>query len=299
MKYQVIEQLHRHKTLLTDTVSLASGVQLAAWSNSDDLVRLCVDHHTLSLYVKGGVDCLQKTSQGWRDGGGPGRFCLLPRDDESIWHIRSRLDFVHLYYTDAYLRNVAVQVWDREPARLYLTAIAFADDETIRRLYEMFIVNCDWTDQANYLQMNSCAVLLLNHLVLHYSNVDWAAPRIKGGLSPATQRRVLDWIEANLDQPLVLATMAAQARLSEYHFAHMFRQSVGSAPHQYVMQRRLEKAKALACGTSLPLSEIAMRCGFSSAAHMSHRFKRRYGLAPSVARRAKSASGAAGATLAL
>jgi AraC family transcriptional regulator len=236
--------------------------------------------------VQGGSDCYQKTPYGWRNGGGPGRFCLLPRDDESVWHIRGRLDFIHLYYSDEHLRRVAAHVWDREPASLELPPLAFSEDEKIHSFYQMFIVNCNWADKANHLQMSSCAVLLLNHLVRYYSNVKWKAPRVKGGLAPATLRHVRDWIEANLEQTLTLTELAAQARLSEYHFARMFQQSTRMAPHQFVMQRRLAKAKQLVQTTTYPLMEIAWRCGFSSVAHMSHRFKRQFGLPPSTMRSA-------------
>ena len=86
--------------------------------------------------------------------------------------------------------------------------------------------------------------------------------------------------------PLTLADLAAQANLSEYHFARMFRQSAGLAPHQYVMQRRMDKAQQQVRYTTLPLTEIALNCGFSSASHFSNRFKAATGSTPSQLRTA-------------
>jgi AraC family transcriptional regulator len=63
----------------------------------------------------------------------------------------------------------------------------------------------------------------------------------------------------------------------------MFKQSMNMAPHQYVMQRRLTKAKGLIQSSQLSLQDIALVCGFSSAS-LSHRFKQFYGMSPSQLR---------------
>ena len=67
----------------------------------------------------------------------------------------------------------------------------------------------------------------------------------------------------------------------------MFRQSMKMAPHQYVMQRRMVKAQALITRSLLPLTDIAMACGFSSASHFSNRVKSATGLTPSQLRAAQ------------
>ena len=111
---------------------------------------------------------------------------------------------------------------------------------------------------------------------------------MRGGLAPAVLRRVLDFIETHLDQPLTLAVLAQEAALSEFHFARMFRHTTGAAPHQFVMQRRMARAHALLARPDLTLTEIAFQCGFHSSAHFSHRFRQVYGMTPSACRRAQS-----------
>ncbi len=61
-----------------------------------------------------------------------------------------------------------------------------------------------------------------------------------------------------------------------------------SAPHQYVMQRRMEKAKAMVQHTTTPLTDIALACGFNSASHFSNRFRSMTGITPSQLRAAKA-----------
>jgi len=282
--YGAFENLRKHKAVLHNAVALNSGIQLAAWSNKRDTITQYCDHHTLSLYIADGYESYHKTSAGWKNGGGPDRFCLMPKESESTWDIRDDLSFIHLYCTDAHLRHVGEQIWDKSPYSFTLDENLFGDDASITTLYRHFILGCDWQQSTNQLTLSTASTLLLTHLVQHYSNVQWTLPTVTGGLSPFVLRNVLGFIEENLAQPLTLADLAGQASLSEFHFARMFRQSMQMAPHQYVMQRRMEKAKVLVRSTRQPLTEIALACGFSSASHFSNRFRAATGLTPSQLR---------------
>jgi AraC family transcriptional regulator len=289
MTYGTFETLQQQNAVLRGTVELNSGIQLAAWYNHLDRITVRSDHHTLSLYVADGYESYQKTPHGWKNGGGPDRFCLMPKGDESTWDIRGDLSFVHLYCTDEHLRTVGEQIWDRSPASFTLQEKTFASDDKITAVYRQFLLENDWRQQANQLLLSSASTLLLTHLIQHYSTAQWRLPTVTGGLAPHLLRNLLAWIEEHLDQPLTLSDLAAQVSLSEYHFARMFRQSMNLAPHQYVMQRRMSKAQNLICHGSQSLTEIAMRCGFSSASHFSNRVKSATGLTPSQLRAAQRA----------
>ena len=285
--YQTFETLQRHKAQLRDRVELRNGLQLAAWFNSGDRVTTLSDHHTLSLYVEGGYDTWHKTAQGWRNGGGPDRFCLMPAGIESSWDLRADLAFVHLYCSEPQLRQLAEQVWDRSPAKLNLHEKIFSADPRITQLYRHFLLSCDWQQPASQLTLSSATTLLLTHLLQEYSEVQWQLPQVRGGLAPAVLRRVLEFIDAHLDQPLTLADLASEAALSEYHFARMFRHSAGEAPHQFVMRRRMLRARMLLTQPALTLTDIALQCGFHSSSHFSHRFRQVHGVTPSAYRKAK------------
>jgi len=285
--YEAFENLSKHNTVLHNSVALHSGIQLAVWSNKRDNITQYCNHHTLSLYVADGYESYHKTAYGWKNGGGPDRFCLMPKESESVWDIRDDLTFVHLYCTDEHLRDVGERIWDRSPAAFTLDEKTFSQDARITALYRQFLLDCDWQQNANQLTLSTASTLLLTHLVQHYSNVQWQLPVVNGGLAPVALRNVLDYIEAHLAHPLLLSDLAAQVALSEYHFARMFRQSMGVAPHQFVMQRRMVRANDLLLNSTLPLTDIALACGFSSASHFSNRFKAAKGLTPSQLRTAR------------
>ena len=71
------------------------------------------------------------------------------------------------------------------------------------------------------------------------------------------------------------------ARLSAYHFARQFKRATGLPPHQYVILRRVERAKQLLHGGSeLSLAEVAAHVGFSDQSQFSYHFKRLVGVTP-------------------
>lgn len=103
-------------------------------------------------------------------------------------------------------------------------------------------------------------------------------------LSGRVRDELASFIEDSLGENITLPMLANIAGLSIYHFSRAFRQHFGLPPYQYVLSRRLERARQLILGTSLTLTAIAFQCGFSSPGQFSTQFRRRYGHTPSAAR---------------
>ena len=98
-------------------------------------------------------------------------------------------------------------------------------------------------------------------------------------------RRVIEFIEDNLEGDLSLQAMAAEVDISPLYLARAFKAAVGQSPHQYVLGRRIERAKELLRNTDLPVVDVALSSGFSSQSHLSHWFIRQVGVSPAVYRR--------------
>ena len=99
--------------------------------------------------------------------------------------------------------------------------------------------------------------------------------------------RVKDFVESSLDQDLTLEALAREAGYSRAHFLRMFRESTGTTPHQYVMERRIAHAEELLLTNELGVAEIAVACGFSSQAHLTLAFKKQTGVTPAEYRRTR------------
>jgi transcriptional regulator GlxA family with amidase domain len=87
---------------------------------------------------------------------------------------------------------------------------------------------------------------------------------------------------ANLAEPISLADIANAAGLSRMHFAAQFRVATGVRPHEYLLQRRIERAQQLLLNSRLPLVEIAFDVGFKTQAHFTTVFAQLVGETPKV-----------------
>lgn len=95
-----------------------------------------------------------------------------------------------------------------------------------------------------------------------------------------TVRRVRDYIESQIAADLDVAMLAAVARMSPAHFARAFVATVGMTPFEYVMTRRLARARELLLRTDRSVLAIALAVGFKTPSHFSARFRREFGVAP-------------------
>jgi len=100
-------------------------------------------------------------------------------------------------------------------------------------------------------------------------------------IPPHKLRLAKAFIQENLANDLAVDAIARAVGMSACHFAHAFRAATGEPPHRYVMQRRMERAKALLRGSDLTLTDIAQRVGYSSASHFSVGFRKLTRVAPS------------------
>jgi transcriptional regulator of acetoin/glycerol metabolism len=121
---------------------------------------------------------------------------------------------------------------------------------------------------------------LLTELERHF-----AVQPPRGGLSAGSLRRVCEFVESHLEEDINLETLAAEARLSVYHFARAFKLSTGISPHRYVLEQRVKRARQLLEQTDLPLSAIASAVGFFDQGHFSRQFRSLVGTTPSSFRR--------------
>jgi AraC-like DNA-binding protein len=112
-------------------------------------------------------------------------------------------------------------------------------------------------------------------------------PPSRGGLAPGALRRVREYIDGHFTENIRLEALAEVADLSRCYFARAFKQSVGTSPHAYMMQQRLERAKRLLAETDLSLGQVALDSGFSDQSHFSSCFRRHFGVSPRSFRRSR------------
>lgn len=124
----------------------------------------------------------------------------------------------------------------------------------------------------------SLANVLVVQLIRQMSNRRDSNAVIRGAsgrLSRHVLRAVEEYIHFHLDQNIALADLAHVARLSEFHFARLFKQTTSLSPHQFVIPQRVERAKRLIAAGRYSLVQIAIKVGFSDQSQLNRHFKTR------------------------
>ena len=142
-------------------------------------------------------------------------------------------------------------------------------------------------EETPELFIDHIALALSIHVARKYGDVSGLPQMWGGGLAPWQERRAKELLDANIGGGVTLADLARSCELSNRHFTRAFRHSTGMAPHQWLQQRRIEKAKQLLETSAAPLSAIALDCGFADQSHFTRTFSRVAGLTPGTWRRTK------------
>ena len=219
----------------------------------------------------------------------PGSILVVPAGAPAQWRWSSHSDSLHVFLEPEMVARVATEAFELDPARASVLPIDGLYLPQVRAA--MLAVNDELTADTNgdRLAAESLANLLAVHLIRNASTRHTPAHRTDGALPQRKLRAVVECIEEQLDANLSLEQMASAAHLSVYHFARQFKAATGQPPHQYVIARRVERAKELLlAGTDQSLAEVATLVGFSDQSQFTHHFKGLVGITPGRWRRRPS-----------
>ena len=141
---------------------------------------------------------------------------------------------------------------------------------SVRKIFESFDRRCPVSEPMISKRIND----LLTGAILALQQEKKQLKRL-GAIDESVQ-----FIAEHVEQPLTLEQLAASVSLSPFYFARLFKQETGFPPHEYIVRARVDKAKYLLISTSLPLKEIACRCGFGNECSFSTLFKKMSGCTP-------------------
>jgi AraC family transcriptional regulator len=113
-------------------------------------------------------------------------------------------------------------------------------------------------------------------------------PRLRPGpdvLDAATRSALFEFVEDGLDSEITLEALAELAGMSVGKFIKAFAAAFHTTPYQFLLDRRIDRAKSQLLRTSLTITEISTAVGFSTPNHFATAFRRRVGVSPSGYRR--------------
>ena len=217
---------------------------------------------------------------------------LYAKGDISVMPANTRV-FARWDGDDNYLRiripsrliqSVARETIDRNPEELELLPKFRTRDPQIKAIGMMLLSELKQENLGGKLYIESLTNVLVVHLLRRYSGFKSGIANDESGLSEHQRLQVLEYINEYLNQDIRLADLAQLLGISQFHFSRLFKQSVGTAPYQYLLQQRIERAKQLLKQTNKSIVEIAFLCGFNSHSHLSQQFRQFTGMTPTAYR---------------
>ena len=154
------------------------------------------------------------------------------------------------------------------------------DDPVIQQLALALKTEIQTGCMSGRLYGESLGTALAARLVQNYAVSKPSLEFKAKGLPQSQLERVIDYMKANLTRDLSILDLATLTSMSESHFSRSFKQSVGIAPYQYLMQQRVERAKQLLKQQAISIGNIALNCGFSNQTHLTKVFRQMTGMTP-------------------
>jgi AraC family transcriptional regulator len=212
-----------------------------------------------------------------------GEFNVIPAGTAEDWFEDDVSETVEVRLPASLVR-LAAEEMGRDPDRAGIVSQCHARDAQIEHIGWALAAEHQSRSANGLLYRESLGLALAVHLLTQYP-APASAPAIPRVLSRAELTRVTEYIEAHLDQDVSLLRLARVCGVSASHLRALFKRALGVPVHEYVIQRRVERARTLLLRGDLPASQVALDAGFSHQSHMARCMRRVLGVTPtSIAR---------------
>lgn len=200
---------------------------------------------------------------------------VVPAGLDGVWTDDADCTVLSIRLEDAFVRTIAEQL-ERKPATTTIEPRLQLRDARLQHLAWALRAELEAGEASDPLYAQSIGTAIAVRLL------DAAEPleARRAVLSPRLAARVIDYIESHLDGRLTLAELAALVELSVPHFKVLFRGTLGMPVHQYVVRRRVERAKTLLLKGDLNATQVALEVGFAHQSHLAHWMNRVLGVTP-------------------
>jgi AraC family transcriptional regulator len=214
-----------------------------------------------------------------------GNFTLVPKGASNWFTADGGCVFANIFLPDTLIDRASDAIGQGRLSGRLRPDLVFNDHPNLNKTARNYVERAlNAHAPPTCLEMEGRAMLLLDTL-LEMHGAARPTTRTSGGLSGWQLRRVTDFMTEHVAEDLALDELAAQVNFSAKHFARAFRQSTGVPPHRWMIERRVDRARALLVEGDLSLAEIALACGFADQSHFTAAFRRGTGLTPGAYRR--------------
>ncbi len=244
--------------------------------------RTISGHATVRLAGLLNGSCVREGNAGrWRTNTLPGQTLLVPPRCATRWRLSGGVDIAVFYFTaptqGASGRFVELAAAAAAPLQFFDALVS----ETMQQIFHELHRGMDCDHQyagklADVMLEQACRALVADQTDKRFLPRHAHFHRLQ---------KVLSYIGEHPGEDLSIKMLAHLAGVSQTHFRQMFQEATGQPAHRYVLAKRLEKARKLLAGSSMPVAAVAVACGFSSQSHLTVRFNAAYAITPAAYRK--------------
>jgi AraC family transcriptional regulator len=241
-----------------------------------------IDHrHVLCLHVGAPVPVSYRAERAERRGTRlHGQFCVVPAGSGTRWTLSMPATSLLLRLAPQLLRETADAMPLGANASDLAPAIHIRDAQVERIGWTMQAESSEGYPSGRLFSDSLACALAARLLALQGRRTVTSTAEPTRTLPAWRLQKVVDYVEAHLDQNLSLAELAAVAGFSVSHFRPLFKNATGLSAHRFVMARRVERARALVSRGGLSMTEVALATGFAHSSHMARCLRRVPGTHP-------------------
>lgn len=230
---------------------------------------------TVLVVQFGGGRVQEGEPEQWRSMNLPSASLLVPGRVATHWHYSGPVDFAVFYFLEPpsnAMQSLRMLCESRDaPLPFRDPLVGSAAFELVTELQKAHAADAGFMERLAGVMLEQAFRALV-------------APG-SGGINPrhvhfARLQAVLNYIHAHLAADLAAPRLAERAGVSLAHFSRIFRDATGVPPHRYVLAARLDLARKLLAQSTLPISRVAVECGFSSQSHLTASFRAAHSTTP-------------------
>ncbi|MEM8775395.1 MAG: helix-turn-helix domain-containing protein [Pseudomonadota bacterium] len=210
----------------------------------------------------------------------PGTLQYCPNLDTVTAEMRGTYTVQQIYIDDAVFREVANAIAPGDPDNFKPLGFQSKFDSRLKRIALDILHEARHPSAGGELYADALAQQLAIHILRRRLNGQKEREAFNGKLGPDELANVVEYMEANLEEPGGLDAVAQIAGLDVFSFSRAFKAATGEAPHQFLIQLRMTRAQELLMHSQDSIAEIAYTCGFASQSHMTATFTKRLGVTP-------------------
>ena len=211
---------------------------------------------------------------------GTGMITMTPAGQPVHRVIRGNPEVAILYLSPKLLRATAQEFDGRDQDKAAVVPCFATPDRVADRLTRLLLAEAESPGPATSLMAETLTRALVVQLLRFHSDAALRLPDPPPCLTAPRLRRVIELMRSCLDEELSLERLAAAGGLSPSHFSRAFNRAMGQPPHRYLFRLRIDKAQVLLDTTDLPVTDVALRCGFSQPSYFATAFRKATGYSP-------------------